>query len=145
MSRYSDVCMEPFAKSRVRLVWDDAPHACLIIKKRGDAAVTSDTVEMATWLQTHHGVKVLVEPTAHHDMPGFAVFNPCATLPEGQAGDPSNVDDLSAAVDFVVCVGGDGTLLHLNALFLGTRPVPPVIAFNRGSMGCVISNAVIDY
>jgi len=38
-------------------------------------------------------------------------------------------------VDFVVCIGGDGTVLHSNSLF--PCAVPPVIAFHSGSLGFV--------
>ena len=38
-------------------------------------------------------------------------------------------------VDFAICLGGDGSLLFLNALF--PTSVPPVIAFNLGSLGFV--------
>ena len=33
-------------------------------------------------------------------------------------------------IDFVVCLGGDGVLLHASALF--KRAIPPVICFNLG-------------
>jgi len=38
-------------------------------------------------------------------------------------------------VDFVVCFGGDGSVLYVNSLF--SRAVPPVIAFHCGSLGFV--------
>lgn len=38
-------------------------------------------------------------------------------------------------LDFCVCVGGDGTVLHLNSLFQGVERPPPVIAFARGTLG----------
>jgi NAD kinase len=34
-------------------------------------------------------------------------------------------------IDFVVCLGGDGVLLHASALF--KRAIPPVICFNLGA------------
>src|SRR3989338_207468 len=41
---------------------------------------------------------------------------------------------LSKAIDLIVCLGGDGTLLHINSLF-SCNPVPPCLCFNLGSMG----------
>lgn len=41
---------------------------------------------------------------------------------------------LSTRVDLVVCLGGDGTLLHINTLF-SNHPVPPCLNFNLGSLG----------
>ena len=40
---------------------------------------------------------------------------------------------LHTHVDFVVCLGGDGVLLHASALF--RHAIPPVISFNLGSLG----------
>lgn len=41
--------------------------------------------------------------------------------------------DLHSFVDFVVCLGGDGLLLHAASL-LGPA-LPPVISFKLGSLG----------
>lgn len=40
---------------------------------------------------------------------------------------------LAESVDFCVCLGGDGAILHASYLF--RRHCPPVIAFNLGSLG----------
>ena len=31
--------------------------------------------------------------------------------------EPADVDNCEAAIDFVICLGGDGTLLHVSSLF----------------------------
>merc|ERR1711962_732549 len=36
-------------------------------------------------------------------------------------------------IDFIVCLGGDGTLLYASSLF--QQSVPPVMAFHMGSLG----------
>lgn len=36
-------------------------------------------------------------------------------------------------MDFVVCLGGDGTILHASSLF--QRAIPPVVSFSAGSLG----------
>ena len=36
-------------------------------------------------------------------------------------------------IDFIVCLGGDGTLLYASSLF--QQSVPPVMAFHLGSLG----------
>jgi NAD+ kinase len=39
-------------------------------------------------------------------------------------------------LDLCLCLGGDGTLLHLNSLFQGNFPfVPPTMAFAAGNLG----------
>lgn len=42
-------------------------------------------------------------------------------------------DDLTDKIDFIVCLGGDGTLLYASSLF--QKSVPPVMAFHLGSLG----------
>ena len=42
-------------------------------------------------------------------------------------------DDLTDKIDFIVCLGGDGTLLYASSLF--QESVPPIMAFHLGSLG----------
>jgi NAD+ kinase len=37
-------------------------------------------------------------------------------------------DDLTDRIDFIICLGGDGTLLYASSLF--QKSVPPVMAFH---------------
>lgn len=46
-------------------------------------------------------------------------------------------------IDFVVCLGGDGALLHVNSIF-GTR-VPPVVAFFCGTLGFLTAFHIDEY
>ena len=43
--------------------------------------------------------------------------------------------DLAAMIDFIVCIGGDGTILYTSTLF--PKYVPPCVCFNMGSLGFV--------
>ena len=43
-------------------------------------------------------------------------------------------------VDFVVCLGGDGTILHASSLF--QRAIPPVISFSAGSLGFLTNHSL---
>ena len=40
---------------------------------------------------------------------------------------------LEQIIDFVITLGGDGTLLNINSLF--PKSVPPVISFAMGTLG----------
>ncbi|KAK5641741.1 hypothetical protein RI129_010288 [Pyrocoelia pectoralis] len=42
-------------------------------------------------------------------------------------------DDLTDKIDFIICMGGDSTLLYASLLF--QQSVPPVMAFHLGSLG----------
>ena len=46
---------------------------------------------------------------------------------------PEDLPSLHAHVDFVVCLGGDGLLLHAAGLF--GPALPPIISFKLGSLG----------
>ena len=50
---------------------------------------------------------------------------------------------LHKAIDFVVCLGGDGVLLHASSLFM--RAIPPVISFNLGSLGFLTNHTFDDF
>lgn len=43
-------------------------------------------------------------------------------------------------MDFVVCLGGDGTILHASSLF--QRAIPPVISFSLGSLGFLTNHTL---
>lgn len=46
-------------------------------------------------------------------------------------------------VDFLVCLGGDGVILHASSLF--RRHIPPVVSFHLGSMGFLTNHPYTDY
>lgn len=56
----------------------------------------------------------------------FFLFLVCISNRDGR-------DDLTDRIDFIVCLGGDGTLLYASLLF--QQSVPPVMAFHLGSLG----------
>ena len=39
--------------------------------------------------------------------------------------------DLANKIDFIICMGGDGTLLHASSIFQNS--VPPIISFHLGT------------
>ena len=40
---------------------------------------------------------------------------------------------MTASIDIIICLGGDGTLLYASSLF--ERSIPPIMSFNLGSLG----------
>ena len=50
---------------------------------------------------------------------------------------------LADAVDLVVCLGGDGLVLHASSLF--PYAVPPIACFNLGSMGFLANLQFRDF
>jgi NAD+ kinase len=118
-------CISPVqsVKAQIQLLWDTAPRSCLVVKKIDESSVTKDMVELCDFL-LERKVTVFVEPAV------------CAELTHKTEYKPWQADDCDGWPDFCVCIGGDGTLLHLNSLFQdATQGVPPVISFAKGTLG----------
>jgi hypothetical protein len=52
--------------------------------------------------------------------------------------DPADLPELHTFVDFIICMGGDGLILHAAKLF--GSALPPVISFKLGSLGFLTSH-----
>lgn len=129
-------CTSAFLKipdpSSQKLNWTKPPLSVLVIKKPLDASVTASFRDLVIWLGEEKNMVVFVEekvvsdPTLTSDSQFQLVQDKLQRFKEG-------VDDLEDKVDFIICLGGDGTLLYASSLF--QQSVPPVIAFNMGSLG----------
>lgn len=47
-------------------------------------------------------------------------------------------------IDFVITLGGDGTLLHTSTIF-AQQTLPPVLSFHLGTLGFLIPFSIEDY
>ncbi|XP_070168770.1 NAD kinase isoform X4 [Polyergus mexicanus] len=115
-----------------RLTWYKPPLTVLVIKKVRDSSVLPPFVQMVTWLIQEKRMVVFVEASVLED-PALArdprfqgVRDKLQTFRDG-------TDELQDRIDFIVCLGGDGTLLYASLLF--QQSVPPVMAFHLGSLG----------
>ncbi|XP_011876637.1 PREDICTED: NAD kinase-like isoform X4 [Vollenhovia emeryi] len=115
-----------------RLTWHKPPLSVLVIKKVRDSSVLRPFVQLVTWLIEEKRMVVFVEASVLEDPaltrdPRFqSVRDRLQTFRDG-------TDDLQDKIDFIVCLGGDGTLLYASLLF--QQSVPPVMAFHLGSLG----------
>ncbi len=50
---------------------------------------------------------------------------------------------LGDVIDFVIAVGGDGTILHVSSLF--EKEVPPILSFSMGTLGFLMPFRIDDY
>jgi len=114
----------PQSTNLVRLKWVETPRRVLLIKKPRDDQILKMAKEISKWLVTQK-VEVLVEPIVKR--------TELANEPSVKAYTDEDAGNLEEIVDFVVCLGGDGTLLWLSNLF--KESVPPVISFAMGSLG----------
>ncbi|XP_016943253.3 NAD kinase isoform X2 [Drosophila suzukii] len=135
-----------------RLTWYKPPLTVLVIKKK-DSQVLLPFVQLVEWLVNEKCMVVWVESAVledkllrddvkleqesskfrqvHEDYAGvrarfLALRKNLVTFRDGR-------DDLTDRIDFIVCLGGDGTLLYASQLF--QQSVPPVMAFYLGSLG----------
>ncbi|KAI8517178.1 PREDICTED: NAD kinase-like isoform X2 [Branchiostoma belcheri] len=115
-----------------RLTWNKPPLSVLIIKKIHESSVVQPFMDLVTWLVQEKRMVVYVEVSTLEDemIADDSGFQPIKqklnTFKEG-------TEDLSGRIDFIICLGGDGTLLWASSLFQGS--VPPVMAFHMGSLG----------
>ncbi|XP_014663475.1 PREDICTED: NAD kinase-like isoform X2 [Priapulus caudatus] len=116
----------------LRLTWYKTPFSVLVIKKIYDEDIIRPFVEIISHLVKERRMMVYVEEAILKDVKLNSnedfdrLKDKLYTVSEGQ-------DDLTDKIDFILCLGGDGTLLHASSLF--QTSVPPVLAFHLGSLG----------
>jgi len=115
-----------------RLTWYKPPLTVLVIKKVRDAAVISPFIQLVQWFLHEKRMVVFVESAVMDDP--LLINNPSFGLVQDKLMTfTESKDDLTDKIDFVVCLGGDGTLLYASSLF--QQSVPPIMAFHLGSLG----------
>ncbi|CAI5500413.1 unnamed protein product [Closterium sp. Naga37s-1] len=118
------------------LMWRTRPRTVLLLKKLG-TELMSEAMEVARFLQREEGMNVMVEPELHDTlsrMPGFGFL---------QTFYAQDTSKLHEKVDFVVCLGGDGVILHASNIF--SSSVPPIVSFNLGSLGFLTAHPYEQY
>ncbi|XP_018908385.2 NAD kinase isoform X4 [Bemisia tabaci] len=115
-----------------RLTWYKPPLSVLVIKKVRDVSVLQPFVQLVRWLMEEKRMVVFVEESVMDDSllqnnsDFMSVRDKLMSFSDGK-------DDLTDKIDFIICLGGDGTLLYASLLF--QQSVPPVMAFHLGSLG----------
>ena len=136
------------------LVWRKPPKRIFILKKLG-AALLQDLVEVAHAFMSM-GFEVIVEEAVMDEM-RVESERTLKRAPVEDDFDDDHEEDVRelvlenagalridettgripkedwGTIDLVVCLGGDGVILHASKLFQG--PVPPLMGFHFGSMG----------
>ena len=92
----------------------------LIVKKPNDKGTTAVLPHVVEILRKK-GIKAWVEPAVHWET-GL-----------GNTWEQDDDPHLDRIIDFIICLGGDGTILWVSNLF--PKAVPPVISFAMGSLG----------
>ena len=100
--------------------WKNRPRNVLVIKKPKDKNTTAMLPRVHAILQSK-GITTWVEPVVRWET-GL-----------GETWEQDDDPNLDRLIDFIICLGGDGTILWVSNLF--PRAVPPVVSFAMGSLG----------
>ena len=114
--------------------WLEAPRNALVVKKIHDAAAAEMMIR-ATRVLKSKGVTAWLERAVWDE---FAELQgDCQTWDAGDAN--FHLDEI---IDFIVVLGGDGTILWASKYF--PKAMPPVVPFAMGSLGFLTSHRVED-
>ena len=114
--------------------WLQSPKNALVVKKIHDSAATARLIEAVDVLRAN-GVTPWLERTVWNELE--ALQSLCKTW--------DDVDErfrLYKIIDFVVVLGGDGTILWTSKYF--PKAMPPVLAFAMGSLGFLTAHKIED-
>uniref|UniRef100_A0AAV1UNL2 NAD(+) kinase n=1 Tax=Peronospora matthiolae TaxID=2874970 RepID=A0AAV1UNL2_9STRA len=119
------ICTQHRSRNNVQLMWDESPKTVLIVKKPNDPEIADVLVRLASWLQKEKSIDIFLEPTVHDEV----------KLPNARTWGSKSEDwnHCQGKIDFVVSLGGDGTVLWVSSLF--NKSVPPVFSLAMGSLG----------
>ena len=116
----------------------------MLLKKRGDALLPM-LLESIALLQSER-MTVVLEPDVLERLKELGEAEArAAGVDRGRirSFDAADVEALIDWIDLVVCLGGDGVILHASSLF--PQAVPPVACFNLGSMGFLANLMFQDF
>ncbi|ORY78417.1 ATP-NAD kinase [Leucosporidium creatinivorum] len=108
------------------LTWVTPARTMLLLVKRNDARALLAAAKMIKYIQASRPeLCIVVEPEVYGELRESFQLIPLQ---------PSDIPTLSSRIDFVVALGGDGTLLRVSSLF-DAGAVPPVLGVSAGTLG----------
>jgi len=110
------------------IMWEAPPKVVFVLKKLGKNLLP-ELLE-AVKLLHEEKVTIFVEEHVYFEIEEAMQVQP--ELPREMI-DSVYVHSLHNQVDLVLCLGGDGVILHASSIFQG--PCPPILGVNLGSMG----------
>ncbi|CAI2163280.1 12256_t:CDS:10 [Funneliformis geosporum] len=118
-----------------RLKWTETPRSVLVVKKPFTESTSEAFVEILSWLrESHPDINIIVEPEVIKEFGKELSY--VNVIPQGQQ------DEYARTVDFVITLGGDGTILHVSSIF--NKCVPPVISFSMGTFGFLLPFRILN-
>ena len=117
------------------------PPMVFVLKRAWGEEINPPFIQLVTWL-INEEIDVIVENAIIEEeglvsYPGFGDVK--SSLKIFKEEDERQIDN----IDFICCLGGDGTLLYASSLF--QKFMPPILAFNFGSLGFLASINFDDF
>lgn len=110
------------ASNLVKITWSTPPKSVLIVKKPYDKIITSWLFKLGTELQDKYKVEnIYVEKAVYDELKCDKFLS------------IEGISELEKHIDFLVVLGGDGTMCYVSYLF--QQFCPPIISFAMGSLG----------
>lgn len=116
--------------------WESDIKRILIVKQKYDDSINDDIISMIRFLADEKQSTVYMEPDVHRKLLDKDSNLGLHTY------DEEDRKHLHAMIDLIIVCGGDGTMLHAASMF--PTAVPPILAFNTGSIGFLTSFATIS-
>lgn len=113
------------------LVWKTRPKCVMVLKKLGNELM-EEYLSVIQFLGEEQGLQVLIEPSEYASMVERNA-GVSSEMPYIDTWGDEDASSLHQYVDFIVCLGGDGLLLHATHIF--GYAIPPIISFKLGSLG----------
>ncbi|GAB1599779.1 NAD kinase-like isoform X1 [Argonauta hians] len=114
-----------------KLKWSEPPDTVLVLRKSFGENLFEPFIEVLLWLSYEKKLTVFIESKAL--TPIFLKDERYEKIKYYLRTFDTDNEDLTGRIDLVVCLGGDGTLMHAASLF--QQSVPPVMSFHLGSLG----------
>ncbi|KAL8024583.1 putative NAD kinase, ENTH domain, NAD kinase/diacylglycerol kinase-like domain superfamily [Plasmopara halstedii] len=113
------------SRNNVQLMWDEPPRTVLVVKKPNESETTDMLVRLTSWLSKEKKMEVVLEQSVFEEL----------ALPHTKTwgSKPQDWTECQNRIDFVISLGGDGTVLWVSSLF--SKSVPPVFSLAMGSLG----------
>lgn len=121
--------------------WISSPSNVLIVKKARDHRATKAMSRIISHIRTSYpSLNIILERPVIDSNDGDLA----STYPELIAADISEKELLAQKTDFVITLGGDGSILHVSSLF-DRDAVPPVLSFSMGTLGFLLPYDISGY
>ncbi|CAG8516633.1 27501_t:CDS:10 [Dentiscutata erythropus] len=119
-----------------KLKWVQQPRSVFVVKKPSSESTEKTFVELINWLHDKYPqINIIIEQEVAKEFQNRLPF--VYIIPKGQK------DEYARVVDFIIALGGDGTILHVSSQF--NHSVPPIISFSMGTLGFLLPFHVRHY